>query len=140
VEEAGGGLQQNQLSPSDWTKFAEAVRQLAAKREQKAGAFDIFVQRLQRRNYTIFMDAANIAFFNTLWLSDSERPNARFQWLQVEAVYREVKKAYPSQDVLVVVSGARCQDSCMHSDKERRFVNELKVCCLDSNWFSRTCG
>jgi hypothetical protein len=127
VEEAGGHLRQATLSESDWKQFAEAIHDLALKRERIPGGFDAFVRNVNKRNFTIFLDAANIAFYNTLWLSDEHRPNARFQWLQVKAVFEAVKQKYPGQEILVVVSGARTFSSCVHSEKEQQFLDDLKV-------------
>lgn len=128
MEAAGGRLRQASLSKQDWEQFATGIRDLASKREQKQGHFEVFVRNMERRNFTIFLDAANIAFYNTLWLNEEGKPNARFQWLQVKAVYEAVKQKYPWQEVLVVVSGARTMPNCVHSEKERKFLDTLEVC------------
>jgi hypothetical protein len=127
VEEAGGHLRQAQLSETDWKQFAEAIHELALKRERIPGGFDSFVRVIEKCNYTILLDAANIAFYNTLWLTEQNRPNARFQWLQVKAVFEAVKAKYPEQEILVVVSGARTRRNCVHSEQEQQFLDYLKV-------------
>lgn len=128
VDEAGGRLRQATLTASDWTQFAEGIHTLACKREKTPGGFDKFVQIVKKRNFTIFIDAANVAFFNTRWLEEGDNPHSRFQWLQVQAVYEAVKKKYPGQEILVVVSGMRISRSCVHSDAEQQFLDQLKVC------------
>lgn len=129
MKEAGGHLRQATLTESDWKQFATGVYDLACQREKVKGGFAKFAQALERRDFTIFLDAANIAFYNTLWLTEHGKPNARFQWPQVQTVYAAVKQKYPGQEILVVVNGGRTQHGCVHSPTERAFLDQLQVCC-----------
>lgn len=128
VEAAGGRLRQATLTEKDWKQFADGIRALACKREQHQGSFDAFVRRLEKHNFTIFLDAANIAFFNTLRFTEKDNPNARFQWSQVQAVYEAVKLKHPGQEILVVASWGRTYRDCVHSEKEQAFLDSLEVC------------
>lgn len=129
VEEAGGRLRQAPLKENEWKQFAKAIFDLAVSREESDGAFQKFANVMAKGDYTIFLDAANIAYYNTLWLTDDEQPNARFQWRQVKAVYEAVQKMYPERkkEIMVVVSGFRIRSQCVHGDVEQQFIDELQV-------------
>jgi hypothetical protein len=89
-----GQLQEVSLGPDDWRDFEQSVAELAMKSEGQEGQFKYFQEFLKSRDYSVFLDAANIAFYG-----NSCRPGAtddRFQWWQVQMIYDEAVRKFPS--------------------------------------------
>jgi hypothetical protein len=131
IEEAGGRLREVSLAPADWDAFAKSVCELASSRERRAGSFDKFVNMIKReKRRLVFLDAANIAFYNTMWLG--MELDERFQWPQVKKVYDCVKERFPDRRIVVIVNNYRCRNQFVRTSEIRKFVDEWTVRALSS--------
>lgn len=89
VPAAGGALQECSLTADDWQAFEASLRALAASRERQAGTFERFAEYVQTSGHDVFLDGANIGYFNSNWIAD---PAQKFQWAQVRCSYRSTGK------------------------------------------------
>jgi hypothetical protein len=125
VEAAGGRLQECSLQPGAWQEFEGAVQQLAEARERSVGSFDSFISHLRANKFEVFLDAANIAYFNTQWVPSDNA--VAFQWLQVKYLYSEVQRLYPDKRALVIVHFHRTAKRFIDSPEVEEFLAMLKV-------------
>jgi hypothetical protein len=128
VEVVGESLGQNALKPDSWLHFKQSLRELAASRERKAGAFEEFAEHLDKTNFSIFLDAANIAFYNTHFLDKKDK----FQWLNVKRTYEKVQEAFPGKRALVIMHNYRCGSAFVKTGQVANFVNKLTARSLSS--------
>lgn len=137
IEAIQDNLREVSLQPSEWSQFADSVRQVAESRERKAGAFTKFVHAMNKKKHSIFLDAANIAFFNTMKLmkGDPNDGDERFQWPQVIKVYDLVRETFPESRVMVIAHNYRCRDQFVRTADSRKFIERLQVC-LTRCWAS----
>lgn len=117
------------LESAEWEQFAQSVLELANSRERKAGSFAKFVTAVEDNDHTIFLDAANIAFFNTMkFMTDKEKQcDERFQWPQVNQVYQLVRETFPASRVMVIAHNYRCRVQFVRTKESRQFLDELQV-------------
>ena len=132
---AGGKLREVTLSPAAWSEFQTSLKDLAALRERHGGAFKSFVEYISRRNFSIFLDAANIAYYNTHKAGSS----LHFDWLQVKQVYERARELYPDKRPMVVIHEARCGRKTHGCQEVSDFLERVQVrastpvvtiCCL----------
>lgn len=130
IEAAQDNLVEQTLQPKEWAQFSQSVQQLATSRERKAGSFEKFIEFVQRNDHSIFLDAANIAFFNTMKFITENRKysDERFQWPQVIKVYDLVRQTFPDSRVMVIAHNYRCRSKFVRSHEVREFVDKLQVC------------
>jgi hypothetical protein len=125
VPGGAGKLQEVSLAPDDWWNFQRSVAELAKKSELRAGHFENYQASIEKSGHTVFLDAANIAYYG-----NSCKPGLdvdRFQWLQVKAVYEEVVKELPGQLLMVVTHCARLNSRFLRNREADEFVRFLKV-------------
>eukprot|EP00892_Ulva_mutabilis_P007525 jgi/Ulvmu1/5144/UM021_0161.1 len=128
VEEVQDSLLELTLQPEEWAQFAVSVQELAQSRERKVGSFEKFVAMMQQQDHSVFLDAANIAYFNTMkFITENKKDcDERFQWPQVIKIYDLVRKTFPQSRVMVVAHNYRCRDKFVRSSDTRAFIAKLK--------------
>lgn len=120
-----GRLREVSLTAADWAHFQQGLRKLACTREKQQGCFEAFAEFLAARDYTVFLDAANIAFYG-----NSTKPGGdqeRFKWSQVKAVYEQTVARFPDRKVLVIVHNNRRHERFLRSPAARKFVENLEA-------------
>jgi hypothetical protein len=125
VPEAGGRLREVSLSAPAWAQFEASLHALAESRERSAGAFRDFAAHIAANNYSVFLDAANIAFFNTQWLAASQQ--CKFQWLQVKQLYERARALYPHKRPLVVIHENRCSSKFVNTREVQQFLQDIEA-------------
>lgn len=123
-------LQEVSLGAEEWQQFSKSVKELAESKEKKAGSFSKFEQAIESSDHSIFLDAANIAFFNTMkFIGEGGKTcDERFQWPQVIKVYRLAVEAFPDSKVMVIVHNYRCREQFVRTPEAQEFLESLKVC------------
>jgi len=129
IEPIQDNLREVSLEPEEWNQFANSVREIAESRERKAGAFTKFVHAVEKKKHSIFLDAANIAFFNTMKFMKGgpKDGDERFQWPQVIKVYNLVRETFPESRVMVIAHNYRCRDQFVRTPDSRKFIERLQV-------------
>lgn len=118
---AGARLREVSLSDADWGAFAKGLREMANRSEQQSGAFDAFVQWLERNPTDVLLDGANIALYSQNFTEGG------FSWNQIRSVFEAAEAANPGKRVAVILHTGRYNAKPSKAPAARAFIKRLEV-------------